>query len=99
MNGELDQALTFSLQAVGVREAAGFRPLLSFDHLLPSTAYQAREDADRALLLARIAASLATALESSRARALADARLRQGERLWREQQKASHPFEHPSAQG
>lgn len=77
LKGELDQALTYALQALSLREAAGFRPHLPFDHLLLSTVYQAKEDAAKALLHAQIAASLASEIESSRARALADARLKQ----------------------
>jgi tetratricopeptide (TPR) repeat protein len=76
-NGELDQALTFALQALSLREAAGFRPHLPFDHLLLSTVYQAKGDAAHALLHAQFAVSLAAEIESSLARVMADERLRQ----------------------
>ena len=75
--GELDQALSYALQALSLREAAGFRPHLPFDHLLLSAIYQAKEDTANALLHAQIASSLANAMESSSARALADERLKQ----------------------
>jgi hypothetical protein len=42
--GKLDQALTSALQALSLREAAGFRPSLPFDHLPLSEIYQARGD-------------------------------------------------------
>ena len=39
MGGKLDQALTFALQALSLREAIGFMPYLPLDHLLLSTIY------------------------------------------------------------
>jgi tetratricopeptide (TPR) repeat protein len=46
--GDLDQALTLALEALALREAAGFRPYLPLDHLLLRDIYLAKGDIVRA---------------------------------------------------
>ncbi len=74
---DLDQALTYGLQALSLREAANFRPYLPFDHLLLSDIYLRKEDRANALLHAEIASTLAKAMGSTRALAWASERLEQ----------------------
>jgi tetratricopeptide (TPR) repeat protein len=50
IKGDLDRAIASALQALSLREAAGFKPYLPLDHLLLSTIYQARGAATNAQL-------------------------------------------------
>lgn len=67
VQGNLDQALTFALQALTFRKAAGFQPFLPFDHLLIGDIYLARGDAANALLYAQQANALAKVYDQKRA--------------------------------
>jgi tetratricopeptide (TPR) repeat protein len=69
--GDLDQALTYALQALSFREAARFRPFLPLDHLLLSSIYQAKGETENALLQAQKASAIASELGSKGALALA----------------------------
>jgi tetratricopeptide (TPR) repeat protein len=60
--GHLDQALARALQALALREAAGFRPYLPLDHLLLRDIYQAKGDTAQAHLHAQHAQVLAEEL-------------------------------------
>lgn len=75
--GDLEVALTYAQQALSLREAAGFRPYLPFDHLLLSDIYLKKGDTANALLHAEIASTLAREVGSSRALAWVDERLKQ----------------------
>jgi tetratricopeptide (TPR) repeat protein len=57
--GNLDQALARALQALALREAAGFRPYLPLDHLLLRDIYLALGDTTQAQLHAQHAQALA----------------------------------------
>ncbi len=61
---DLDQALTYALQALSFREAARFRPFLPLDHLLLSSIYLAKGETANALLQAQKASALAEELGS-----------------------------------
>jgi tetratricopeptide (TPR) repeat protein len=59
MTGDLDQALSYGQRALLLREEAEFKPYLPLDHLLLSSIYQARGDADNAQQHMQQAAALA----------------------------------------
>lgn len=75
--GDLEAALTHAKLALSLREAAGFRPYLPFDHLLLSDISLKKGDTANALLHAEIASALAREVGSTRALAWADERLKQ----------------------
>jgi len=58
--GNLDQALTYALQALSLREEARFQPFLPLDHLLLSSVYLAKGDTVNALLHTEIASAIAS---------------------------------------
>jgi tetratricopeptide (TPR) repeat protein len=60
--GDLEQALARALQALALREAAGFRPYLPLDHLLLRDIYQAKGDTAQAHAHAQHAQALAEEL-------------------------------------
>lgn len=91
--GDLDQALTYALQALSLREAANFRPHLPFDHLLLSDIYLKKEDTANALLHAEIASARAKAMGSARALARASERLEQLNKQENETSKRRGPSE------
>jgi tetratricopeptide (TPR) repeat protein len=57
--GDLDQALTLALQALELREKAGFKPYQPLDHLLIRDVYQAQEDTVNAQLHEQRASAIA----------------------------------------
>lgn len=57
--GNLDQALTFALQALSLREEARFKPYLPLDHLLLRDIYQAKGDTAHAQFHTEIASAIA----------------------------------------
>src|SRR5258707_4634975 len=57
--GQLEQALSLSLQAIDLREAVGFSPYLPIDFLLVRDIYHALGDAEQARLYQQKAATLA----------------------------------------
>jgi len=57
--GNVDQALTLALQALSLRQEAGFRPYLPLDHLLLRDIYLAKEDTANAELHTQQAFALA----------------------------------------
>ena len=59
MQGNLDQALTLALQALELREKAGFKPYQPLDHLLIRDVYQARGDTANAQLHEQRASAVA----------------------------------------
>lgn len=59
MRGDLNQALTFALQALSLREEARFRPYLPIDHLLLRDIYLAQGDTANAQLHTQKASALA----------------------------------------
>jgi tetratricopeptide (TPR) repeat protein len=75
--GDLEAALTYAKRALSLREAAGFRPYLPFDHLLLSDIYRKQEDEPNALLHVEVGSALAREVGSSRALAWANERLKQ----------------------
>lgn len=69
---DLDQALTYSQQALSLREAANFRPHLPFDHLQLGLIYQARGEKAHALRHVEIAAKMAREMDSPFALSMAN---------------------------
>lgn len=67
IQGDLDRALTHALQALSLREEAGFRPYLPLDHLLLSDIYLKQGDAANALLHTQQAYTLAEEMGYKRA--------------------------------
>ena len=59
MRGDLDQALTHALRALSFREAGGFRPYQSFDHLSLMDIYLKKGDTANADLHMQQASTLA----------------------------------------
>lgn len=59
IRGDLDQALTLALQALELREKAGFKPYQPLDHLLIRDIYQAKGDITNAQLHEQRASAIA----------------------------------------
>lgn len=60
IKGDLDQALTFALQALQLREEAGFTPYLPLDHLLLRDVYEAKDDQAQAQFHTQKASAIAS---------------------------------------
>lgn len=67
MRGDLEQALKFALEALRLREQAGFKPYLPLDHLMVSDIYLKQGDIDNALNHATEASRLAEEMGYKRA--------------------------------
>jgi tetratricopeptide (TPR) repeat protein len=67
MKGNLNQALTWALEALSLREESGFRPYLPLDHLLLSDIYMKLGDESNALIHTQRAYALAEEMGYKRA--------------------------------
>jgi tetratricopeptide (TPR) repeat protein len=91
--GEVDEALSYALQALACREQARFKPYLPLDHILLSNIYLKKVDTLNGLLQAEQAYSLAEELGFNRIRALSLITLGEAQLALKEEAAARTSFE------